>query len=196
MKKLFILFALLTPLSALAAVCDTTELNNIEKRYMAAAPSCIDSGVASSFACASVWEAGNDSTLEFAALKRVGCNTGAYPINPHFSYLVGLVEALPKVESNVTTSTNEPNCINQIPAIELKYNLSSVKWISNDDSPDYTDMLLCYYSAVSSADTGSVFVIVVAGKGDVSTGYVIKDPRNAFSIRLERLIISLLIKIE
>lgn len=188
MKKLLILFALLTPLSALAAVCDTTELNNIEKRYMAAAPSCIESGVASSAACTSVWKADNDSVLEFAVLKQAGCNAGAYPVNPHFSYLVGLVEALPKVEGNATASTNEPICISQIPAVERKYNLGSVKWISNGDSPDYADRLLCYYSAVSSTDTDSVFVIVVAGKGDVNIGYAAKDPRNTFSIRFERLI--------
>lgn len=188
MKKLLVLLALLTPLSALAATCDTTELNNIKKRYMAAAPSCIESGVASSTACASVWEADTDLVLEFAVLKRAGCNAGADPINPHFSYLVGLVEALPKVKNNATAATNEPVCISQIPDIERKYNLGSVKWIPNGGSSDYTDMFLCYYSAVSSTDTGSVFVIVLAGKGDVNIGYAAKDPRNTFSIRFERLI--------
>lgn len=96
---------------------------------------------------------------------------------------ITITNAVPKAD----LESLEPTCISQIPAVERKYNVGSVKWISYVDSADYEDRLVCYYSAVSSVDTGSVFIIVVAGKGNVNIGYAIKDPRNTFSIRFERL---------
>lgn len=153
---------------------------------MAAAPRCIASGFASSDSCVSVREVGNDSSLELAVLKRSDCDTNSRRINPHLSYLIEQIKALPK-EFDKTAGTKEHICIRQIPDVVRKYNLIKVEWIPGDNL-DFEDMFLCYYSAVSSSDSDSIPIMVMSGRGDVNIGYAAKDPRNTFSIQFERLI--------
>lgn len=174
MEKILALFLLLLPFTTIAAVCDTTELEKIEQRYIDTAPDCIASGDYSSKACGGVRQVHSDTILEIAYLKDSGCEGRAHSRDPRVEKYNEFVDALPDTKAQNSGAGNsypkgtvgyaknvsERICKNLITDVVRNYNVSNLKLIDHDVFND--SFVNCVYSAIIPELYGDRPAMVVA----------------------------------
>lgn len=168
MKKLLTGFALLTPFTVLAAVCDTSELERIEQRYIGTAPDCIASGDSSSAMCGGARQASSDANVEVALLKESGCAFTEYHSDPHVLQLSKLVGALPdksaiKAKNNTQKYDSTTACTDLILDITRQYDVSNLSLINVGGHPSEAfPIVVCTYLATRTTAYGNNHVTISA----------------------------------
>lgn len=173
---------MLTPLTAMAAVCDTTELNNINQRFISDAPGCIASGSYASDACATVRQIPGDFKKEGETLTRSGCYGGSYREDSRTEEYTDLISALPEYPSNfVKDSTGDSYakrvCNSLIPMYRTKElgSVTNLVWMRLGDQPESNPILTCMYRAViPNEKDGDIPVRVMVVYDKAKSSYTLK----------------------
>jgi hypothetical protein len=167
-KKLLAMLVLLTPFAATAAVCDTTELEEIEQRYLGTAPDCIASGDYSSAVCGGVRQAHDDSTLEIAQLRASGCDYSGYKQDPLVEQQNKLVDSLPnksaiKAKALSLKYDGTKACTDLIVDITREYDISKLRLVNVGGHPSEVQPTVnCAYTAVTTTVYGDRHVTIIA----------------------------------
>jgi len=174
MKRFLLSLVLLAPGAVLAEPCDMTPFKEIDQRYVAAAPACIESGDYTSAACAVI----KDLTLEIfqasASVKALRCEDIPYETDPRLESLreqiFALRDAQMENEVQVENSSDavpakfddgEIACTQVMHDIEQKYDFIDLKWVRNQvDVSRYFPIVPCSYEAIQPGVYGNTPVII------------------------------------
>lgn len=169
MKNLPLLIALLSPGAALAAACDTSELRDIDRQYLASAPACVASGNYGSAACTAIGELNLRSNQAAASMKALRCDDSGYVENPDLAPLRLQVISLQRATER--TQASEPKladngsaiCTTLMADIARKYDLLNLKLIPNKaDVSSFYPIVPCSYEAIRPTVSGNIPVVVQA----------------------------------
>ncbi|WP_338571578.1 hypothetical protein V6L78_26905 [Pseudomonas canadensis] len=169
MKNIPLLIALLSPGAALAAACDTSELRDIDRQYLASAPACVASGDYGSAACTAIGELNLRSNEAAASMKALRCDDSGYVENPDLAPLrlqvISLQRQTEKAQARDPKFADNGSaiCTTLMADIARKYDLLNLKLIPNkaDVSSSYP-IVPCSYEAIRPTVSGNIPVVVQA----------------------------------
>lgn len=182
MKTLLAALALIAPLNAMAALCDSTELNKINELFNLIAPHCIASGDYTSDACAIVRQIPDDVVKAEANLKKSKCYGGTYDNAPRTAEYSELIFALPGHPSNTVKpvaddSYAENVCNALIPMYKTKDlgTVTNLVWMRLGDQPKSKPFLTCMYRAIiPNEKDGDIPVRVMVEYDKAKSSYTLK----------------------
>jgi hypothetical protein len=181
MRKIILIFLLVYPAAAMAEPCDMTIFRDIDQRFIAAAPSCIESGDYNSHSCNVIRALQQEGMQAAASVKAVRCEDVPYDEDPRIAPLREKVLVLQDAAwrgqrlDAKTDSFSEPEstpgghdngvdvCTRLLKDIEQKYDFSGMRLLANQgDMSVFYPIMPCTYEAVRTTIHGDMPVVIEA----------------------------------